>query len=204
VVAVEHTASETTSPKCYRILSSARLHSRFPRNQNLQKDNKWYSLTHPLQCILTLHHKFTIVTHLMVELLEHLKPFASPLLRSIRPSTSPFGDAPWITEDDEALSAALLHTEDGIRVATYQSLDGCGSVPTSRFVKIVKVYPEQVRVIVGLQKDFVPEAVGIENILQEYRNGKVLCSHSTRKLLTPVLKTMETPLKYIQDRNMAS
>ena len=157
-----------------------------------------------LQCILTLHHKFTIVTHLMGELLEHMKPFASPLLRSIRPSTRPFGIAPWITEDDEALSVALLHSQDGIRVATNQPLDSCGSVPTSHFVKTVKVYPEQVYVIVGLQKDFVPEAVGVEDILQECINGKVLYSHSTRTLLTPVLKITETPLKYIQDRNMAS
>jgi len=124
----------------------------------------------------------------MVELLEHLKPFSSPLLRSIRPSTSPFGIAPWIADDDEALSAALLHSENGIRVATYQSLDGCGSVSTSLFIKTVKGYTEQVRAIVGLQKDFVPEAIGIEDILQEFRNGKLLYSHSTRMLLlTPVL-----------------
>jgi len=118
----------------------------------------------------------------MVELLEHLKPFARPLLRSIRPSTSPFGIAPWIAEDDETLSAALLHVEDGIRVGTYQSLDGCGSVPTSHFIKIVKGYPEQVGVVVGLQKDFVPEAIGIEDILQEFRNGKLLYSHLTSYL----------------------
>jgi len=140
----------------------------------------------------------------MVELLEHLKPFASPLLRSIGPSTSPFGFAPWITEDDEALSAALLHSEDGVCVATKQPLDGCGSVPTSHFVEITKVYPEQVRVIVGLQKDFVPEATGIEDILQGYRHGKILYGHLTRTLLTPVLKIIETPLKDIQDRNMVS
>ena len=140
----------------------------------------------------------------MVELLEHLKPFASPLLRAIGPSTSPFGSAPWITEDDEALSAAFLHSEDGVRVATNQPLDGCGSVPTSHFVKIVKAYPEQVRVIVGLQKHFVPEATGIENILQGYRHGEILYGHSTRTLLTPVLKIIETPLKDIQDRNMVS
>jgi hypothetical protein len=155
-----------------------------------------------LQCILTLHHKFTIVTHLMVELLEHLKPFASPLLRSIGPSTSPFGSTPWITEDDEALSAALLHSEDRIRVATNQPLDGCGSVPTSTFVEIVKAYPQQVRVIVGLQKDLVPEGIGVEDILQGYRHGKILHAHSTRTLLTPVLKIVETPLKDIQGRNM--
>jgi len=140
----------------------------------------------------------------MVELLEHLKPFASPLLRSIGPSTSPFGLAPWITEDDEALSTALLHSEDGVRVATKQPLDGCESVPTSHFVESVKAYPEQVRVIVGLQKDFVPEATGIEDILQGCRHGKILYSHSTKTLLTPVLKITETPLKDIQDGNTVS
>ena len=152
--------------------------------------------------MLTLHHKFTIVTHLMVELLKHLKPFASPFLRSIGPTTRPFGFAPWIMEDDEALSAALLHSEDGIRVATEQPLDGCGIVPTSRFVESAKACPEQVRVIVGLQKDFIPEATGIEDILQGYKHGKILYDHSTRTLLTPVLKIMETPLKGIQDRKM--
>jgi hypothetical protein len=140
----------------------------------------------------------------MVELLEHLKPFTSPLLRSIGPSTSPFGLAPWITEDDEALSAALLHSEDRVRVATDQPLDGCGGVPTSHFVEIAKAYPEQVHVIVGLQEDLVPEATGIEDILQGYRHGKILYGHSTKALLTPVLKITETPLKDIQDRNMVS
>ena len=71
-------------------------------------------------------------------------------------------------EDDEALSAALLHSEDGIRVAINQPLDPCESVPTSHFIECAKAYPEQVRVIVGLQKDFIPEATGIENILQRY------------------------------------
>jgi len=107
-------------------------------------------------------------------------------------------------EDNEALSAALLHSEDGIRVAIEQPLDGCGSVPTSHFIKSAKACPEQVRVIVGPQKDFVPEATGIEDILQGYRHGKILYGHSTRMLLTPVLKVMETPLKSIQDQNMAS
>jgi hypothetical protein len=140
----------------------------------------------------------------MVELLKHLKPFASPLLRSIGPSTSPFGIAPWIMEDDEALSAALLHSEDGIGVVIDQPLDGCGSVPTSHCVESAKAYPEQVRVIVGLQKHFIPEATGIEDILQGYRHGKILYGHSTRTLLTPVLKIVETPLKGIQARNMVS
>ena len=140
----------------------------------------------------------------MVELLKHLKPFASPLLRAIGPSTSPFGFAPWIVENDEALSATLLHSEDGIRVAIKQPLDGCGSVPTSHFVESAKAYPKQVRVIVGLQKDFIPEATGIEDILQGYRHGKILNDRSTRTLLTPVLKITETPLKGIQDRNMVS
>ena len=152
--------------------------------------------------MLTFHHKFTIVTHLMVELLKHLKPFASPFLRSIGPTTRPFGFAPWIMEDDEALSAALLHSEDGIRVVTKQPLDGCECVPTSHFVEIAKAYPKQVRVIVSLQKDFIPEATGIEDILQGYRHGEILYGHSTRMLLTPVLKIVETPLKGIQDRNM--
>ena len=107
----------------------------------------------------------------MVELLEHLKPFASPLLRSIGPSTSPFGFAPWITEDDEALSTALFHSEDRIRVAIKQPLDGCGTVPTSHFVERAKACPQQVCVIVGLQKDLVPEGIGIEDILQGYRHG---------------------------------
>jgi len=137
----------------------------------------------------------------MVELFEHLKPFSSPLLRSIGPSTSPFGFTPWITEDDEAPSAALLHSEDGIRMATHQPLDGCGSIPTSHFVKTVKAYPEKVRVVVSLQKDFIPEASGIEDILQGYRHGKVLYGHSTRMLLTPGLKIMETPLKKFRQKH---
>jgi hypothetical protein len=107
-------------------------------------------------------------------------------------------------EDDEALSAALLHSEDRIRVVIKQPLDGCGSVPASHFGESTKAYPEQVRVIVSLQKDFVPEVTGIEDILQGCRHGKILYGHSTRTLLTPVLKIMETPLKDIQDRNMAS
>ena len=167
VVWVEHGASGKTSPNYYRISSSARLSPKFPRNQNLQNGNKWDLLSHPCN-VLTLHHKLTIVPHLMVELLEHLKPFASPLLRSIGPSASPFGSAPWITEDDEALSAALLHSEDRIRVATKQPLDRYGSVPTSTCVEIVKAYPKQVRVTVGLQKDLVPEATWIEDILQAW------------------------------------
>ena len=60
------------------------------------------------------------------------------------------------------------------------------------------------RVVVGPQKDFVPESTGIENILQGYRHGEILYGHSTRALLTPVLKIIETPLKDIQDRNMVS
>ena len=140
----------------------------------------------------------------MVELLEHLKPFASPLLGSIGPSTSPFGMAPWITDDDEALTAALLHSEDRVRVPTLQPLDGCGNDPTSHFVEIAKAYPEQVCVIVGLQKDFVPEATGIEDILRGYRHGKIWYDHSTRTILTPVLKIVETPLTDIQDRNVVS
>jgi len=83
-------------------------------------------------------------------------------------------------EDDEALSTALLHSEDGICVAIKQPLDGCGSVPTSRFVESAKAYPKQVRVIVGLQKDFIPEAAGIEDILRGYRNGKILYDRSAR------------------------
>jgi len=55
-------------------------------------------------------------------------------------------------------------------MAAYQPLDGCGSVPTSHLIKIVKAHPEQVCVIVGLQKDFVPEAIGIEDILQGCRH----------------------------------
>ena len=78
----------------------------------------------------------------MVELLEHLKPFASPLLRSIGPSTGPFEVAPWITEDDEALSAALLYSEDRIRMSIVQSLNGCVRVPTSHSVESAKAYPE--------------------------------------------------------------
>ena len=104
--------------------------------------------------------------------------------------------------DYGALSAALLHSENGVRLVTNHPLDGCGSVPTSHFVKSAKAYPEQVRVIVGLQKDFVPKASGIEDILQGYRHGKIWYGQSTRTLLTPVLKIVETPLKYIQDRNM--
>jgi len=68
-------------------------------------------------------------------------------------------------EDDEALSAALLYSEDRIRMSIEQSLDGCESVPTSNFVESPKAYPKQVRVIVGPQKDFVPEATRIEDIL---------------------------------------
>jgi len=60
IVSVERTASETTSPKCHRILSSARLSPRFPRNQNLQNDNKWGLLTHLCKYTYTpsqIHHR---------------------------------------------------------------------------------------------------------------------------------------------------
>jgi len=110
--------------------------------------------------------------------------------------------SPWIAEDDKARSVAFLRAEDGISVADKEPLDSCIIVSTSLLVEVVKGHPKKVRVIVCLQNDFVPEAIGIEDILPEYMYGKMLHGRLTSSQLTLVLKITETPLRGIQYRNM--
>ena len=59
----------------------------------------------------------------MIELFQYLKPFSSPLFRSISPSPCPFGLPPGVPNHYKPFTPALFDSQDGVGMASDQTIN---------------------------------------------------------------------------------
>ena len=73
----------------------------------------------------------------MSEQRHRFQPIARPLLRAIRPPTSPFRFAPGIPDDNKPLAFDFDSAKDGVGVVTHETLDE-GFVPVPARVEAIE------------------------------------------------------------------